>query len=176
MRDGEGLGGAGGEGLREERGAFAGVRRHGQEGESSSASGAVDAVVTPARPTACPQCGLLKEKLDLLLRTLTQESEASRRAGSPLSAEDGGPPTLAPPLLRSPAAAAAAIFKPREQLMLRANSLKKVIRQIIEHAEKGQLPACAFRPRFRAMESASLFPPLSNVSWPQLPLLPVGLL
>uniref|UniRef100_A0A8C9T8R4 Diacylglycerol kinase n=1 Tax=Scleropages formosus TaxID=113540 RepID=A0A8C9T8R4_SCLFO len=29
-----------------------------------------------------------------------------------------------------------AIFKPREQLMLRANSLKKAIRQIIEHTEK----------------------------------------
>lgn len=29
------------------------------------------------------------------------------------------------------------IFRPREQLMLRANSLKKAIRQIIEHAEKG---------------------------------------
>uniref|UniRef100_A0A8C3LVD5 Diacylglycerol kinase n=1 Tax=Chrysolophus pictus TaxID=9089 RepID=A0A8C3LVD5_CHRPC len=31
------------------------------------------------------------------------------------------------------------IFRPREQLMLRANSLKKAIRQIIEHAEKGNL-------------------------------------
>uniref|UniRef100_A0A7N8YRR7 Diacylglycerol kinase n=1 Tax=Mastacembelus armatus TaxID=205130 RepID=A0A7N8YRR7_9TELE len=31
---------------------------------------------------------------------------------------------------------AEAIFKPREQLMLRANSLKKAIRQIIEHTEK----------------------------------------
>lgn len=29
------------------------------------------------------------------------------------------------------------IFRPREQLMLRANSLKKAIRQIIEHTEKG---------------------------------------
>lgn len=29
------------------------------------------------------------------------------------------------------------IFKPREQLMLRANSLKKAVRQIIEQAEKG---------------------------------------
>ncbi|XP_051934670.1 diacylglycerol kinase delta-like isoform X2 [Hippocampus zosterae] len=77
------------------------------------------------------KCGLLKEKLDLLLRTLTQESEASRRAGSP-------PPALAPPLPPGPEAAprSPAIFKPREQLMLRANSLKKVIRQIIEHAEK----------------------------------------
>lgn len=36
----------------------------------------------------------------------------------------------------SSSVAAAAIFKPREQLMLRANSLKKAIRQIIEHTEK----------------------------------------
>ena len=30
-----------------------------------------------------------------------------------------------------------AIFKPRDALMHRANSLKKAIRQIIEHTEKG---------------------------------------
>ncbi|XP_077421451.1 diacylglycerol kinase delta isoform X2 [Vanacampus margaritifer] len=85
------------------------------------------------------KCGLLKEKLDLLLRTLTQESEASRRPASPLPAEDGGPLAFVLPLLHAtpaPDSPAAAIFKPREQLMLRANSLKKVIRQIIEHAEK----------------------------------------
>lgn len=29
------------------------------------------------------------------------------------------------------------LFKPRQQLMLRANSLKKAVRQIIEQAEKG---------------------------------------
>nr|XP_061811910.1 diacylglycerol kinase delta-like [Nerophis lumbriciformis] len=84
------------------------------------------------------KCGLLKEKLDLLLRTLTEESEAS----SPLLAgDDGGPLAFVLPLLCAgpdPAAATRppAVFKPREQLMLRANSLKKVIRQIIEHAEK----------------------------------------
>uniref|UniRef100_A0A8C5A3A3 Diacylglycerol kinase n=1 Tax=Gadus morhua TaxID=8049 RepID=A0A8C5A3A3_GADMO len=53
------------------------------------------------------KCGVLKEKLDSLLKTLNEDS--------------------APP---------AAIFKPREQLMLRANSLKKAIRQIIEHTER----------------------------------------
>ncbi|XP_077466694.1 diacylglycerol kinase delta isoform X6 [Stigmatopora argus] len=77
------------------------------------------------------KCGLLKEKLDLLLRTLTEESEAS----SPLAAEeDGGPLAFVLPLLCT--APDPPVFKPREQLMLRANSLKKVIRQIIEHAEK----------------------------------------
>lgn len=38
------------------------------------------------------------------------------------------------------------IFRPREQLMLRANSLKKAIRQIIEHTEKGS----------RALDAAGL--------------------
>ncbi|XP_077466690.1 diacylglycerol kinase delta isoform X2 [Stigmatopora argus] len=91
---------------------------------------------SPARPVPDPppartQCGLLKEKLDLLLRTLTEESEAS----SPLAAEeDGGPLAFVLPLLCT--APDPPVFKPREQLMLRANSLKKVIRQIIEHAEK----------------------------------------
>lgn len=44
------------------------------------------------------------------------------------------PPTVVVPCSPRPTAA---IFKPREQLMLRANSLKKAIRQIIEHTEKG---------------------------------------
>lgn len=37
------------------------------------------------------------------------------------------------------AAPARPVFKPREQLMLRANSLKKALRQLIEQAEKGGL-------------------------------------
>ena len=31
------------------------------------------------------------------------------------------------------------LFRPREQLMLRANSLKKAVRQIIEQAEKSKI-------------------------------------
>uniref|UniRef100_UPI0037E7DED4 diacylglycerol kinase delta isoform X2 n=1 Tax=Semicossyphus pulcher TaxID=241346 RepID=UPI0037E7DED4 len=99
------------------------------------------------------KCGVLKEKLDSLLKTLNEESQAS-----PL-APHAPPPTIAeeqeeaegvvlPPLLHPPppascsprtntsSSAVAAIFKPREQLMLRANSLKKAIRQIIEHTER----------------------------------------
>lgn len=109
------------------------------------------------------QCGVLKEKLDSLLKTLNEESQASTVPHStppPTIAEEqeeaeGAPtqtptpsPQPPPSLLHhpphhgpcSPRAAsppAAAIFKPREQLMLRANSLKKAIRQIIEHTEKG---------------------------------------
>lgn len=111
------------------------------------------------------QCGVLKEKLDSLLKTLNEESQASSVTHStppPTIAEEQEEveatptqtPTLSPQplpaLLHHPAhhapcspragassPPAAAIFKPREQLMLRANSLKKAIRQIIEHTEKG---------------------------------------
>ncbi|KAM8903616.1 diacylglycerol kinase delta isoform 2-T2 [Spinachia spinachia] len=96
------------------------------------------------------KCGVLKEKLDSLLKTLNEESQACIL---PLPAP---PPTIAedqedaesverprslhryhPHVLpRNASSSAAAIFKPREQLMLRANSLKKAIRQIMEHTER----------------------------------------
>ncbi|KAM3615911.1 uncharacterized protein V6R79_009553 [Siganus canaliculatus] len=107
------------------------------------------------------KCGVLKEKLDSLLKTLSEESQAStvlHSAPPPTIAEEQEelegvqPPAPAPPPPPPPAphhtscsprtssscasSSAAAIFKPREQLMLRANSLKKAIRQIIEHTEK----------------------------------------
>ncbi|XP_015258692.1 PREDICTED: diacylglycerol kinase delta isoform X1 [Cyprinodon variegatus] len=101
------------------------------------------------------KCGVLKEKLDSLLKTLNEESQASSLlppAPPPTIAEEqeelevaGLPPPLHPappshptcsPRTTPPPSTAAAIFKPREQLMLRANSLKKAIRQIIEHTEK----------------------------------------
>uniref|UniRef100_A0A673ZY07 Diacylglycerol kinase n=1 Tax=Salmo trutta TaxID=8032 RepID=A0A673ZY07_SALTR len=88
------------------------------------------------------KCGVLKEKLDSLLKTLNEEAQVSAMMPAP-------PPTIAEEqeegegvLVPSPAAPLCsprpltAIFKPREQLMLRANSLKKAIRQIIEHTEK----------------------------------------
>lgn len=93
---------------------------------------------------------MLKEKLDSLLKTLNEEAQASSvmSAPPPTIAEeqvDGegvvlAPPT-APPTVTAPCSPRppAAIFKPREQLMLRANSLKKAIRQIIEHTEKGSV-------------------------------------
>uniref|UniRef100_A0A669B3A7 Diacylglycerol kinase n=1 Tax=Oreochromis niloticus TaxID=8128 RepID=A0A669B3A7_ORENI len=88
------------------------------------------------------KCGVLKEKLDSLLKTLNEESQASSvlpPAPPPTIAEDStcsSRPT--PSTSSSSSVVAAAIFKPREQLMLRANSLKKAIRQIIEHTEKGE--------------------------------------
>ncbi|XP_039618544.1 diacylglycerol kinase delta-like isoform X2 [Polypterus senegalus] len=93
------------------------------------------------------KCSVLKEKLDSLLKTLNDESQASTCLPS-------HPPTIAeeqedgegmqsptrdhptPPQIPCPSRSPQAIFKPREQLMLRANSLKKAIRQIIEHTEK----------------------------------------
>ncbi|XP_056112654.1 diacylglycerol kinase delta-like isoform X2 [Rhinichthys klamathensis goyatoka] len=89
------------------------------------------------------KCGVLKEKLDSLLKTLNEESQAPSvmTAPPPTIAEeqvDGEGVVLAPPTIMAPCSPRppAAIFKPREQLMLRANSLKKAIRQIIEHTEK----------------------------------------
>uniref|UniRef100_A0A7N8Y3M1 Diacylglycerol kinase n=1 Tax=Mastacembelus armatus TaxID=205130 RepID=A0A7N8Y3M1_9TELE len=84
------------------------------------------------------KCGVLKEKLDSLLKTLNEESQASTVL------PPAPPPTIAEEqeeaegviVVPTGTSSAAAIFKPREQLMLRANSLKKAIRQIIEHTEK----------------------------------------
>ena len=93
------------------------------------------------------QCSVLKEKLDSLLKTLDDESQASSSLPTP-------PPTIAEEVedgdgvgsgcgstvdrsVGSTCPARPQIFRPREQLMLRANSLKKAIRQIIEHTEKG---------------------------------------
>ncbi|XP_024117206.1 diacylglycerol kinase delta, partial [Oryzias melastigma] len=94
------------------------------------------------------KCGILKEKLDSLLKTLSDESQAlsalppspaiAEELGEPDSAHRPSSPHNAPScsLRPGPPPSAASIFKPREQLMLRANSLKKAIRQIIEHTEK----------------------------------------
>uniref|UniRef100_A0A452UDY4 Diacylglycerol kinase n=1 Tax=Ursus maritimus TaxID=29073 RepID=A0A452UDY4_URSMA len=92
------------------------------------------------------KCSVLKEKLDSLLKTLDDESQASSSLPTP-------PPTIAEEAeegegagsgcgssgersVGSACPARPQIFRPREQLMLRANSLKKAIRQIIEHTEK----------------------------------------
>ncbi|XP_036421224.1 diacylglycerol kinase eta isoform X5 [Colossoma macropomum] len=101
------------------------------------------------------KCGILNEKLDLLLQTLNMEAQAMR------------PPSLTtPPIVEEELEeeelpeeedlseesltelkekleenvtekdSPNKLFRPREQLMLRANSLKKAVRQIIEQAEK----------------------------------------
>ncbi|XP_069473981.1 diacylglycerol kinase delta isoform X2 [Ambystoma mexicanum] len=92
------------------------------------------------------KCSVLKEKLNSLLKTLTEESEAASCFPQP-------PPTIAEEQedcegsrntfdtisnqsTGSTCTSRPQIFRPREQLMLRANSLKKALRQIIEHAER----------------------------------------
>ncbi|XP_069870226.1 diacylglycerol kinase delta isoform X4 [Dipodomys merriami] len=92
------------------------------------------------------KCSVLKEKLDSLLKTLDDESQASSSLSNPPptiaeEAEDGdGPGGVCGPAGDHPVGSMCPsrpqIFRPREQLMLRANSLKKAIRQIIEHTEK----------------------------------------
>lgn len=93
------------------------------------------------------QCSVLKEKLDSLLKTLDDESQASSSLPTPpptiaeeVEDGDGAGGGCGPTGDRSVGLACPSrpqIFRPREQLMLRANSLKKAIRQIIEHTEKG---------------------------------------
>ncbi|KAI6078410.1 Diacylglycerol kinase kappa isoform X1 [Aix galericulata] len=82
------------------------------------------------------KCAMLNEKLDSLVRELSEEAQAAvvpegmPQAG-PADAKElekgGFNPSPVP-----------RIFKSKEQLMLRANSLKKALRQIIEQAEKGE--------------------------------------
>ncbi|XP_061268648.1 diacylglycerol kinase delta isoform X1 [Bos javanicus] len=94
------------------------------------------------------KCSVLKEKLDSLLKTLDDESQASSSLPTPPptiaeEAEDGdgaggscGSGSTGAHAVGSACPTRPQIFRPREQLMLRANSLKKAIRQIIEHTEK----------------------------------------
>ncbi|XP_066861132.1 diacylglycerol kinase kappa isoform X3 [Anser cygnoides] len=80
------------------------------------------------------KCAMLNEKLDSLVRELTEEAQAivvpeGTLQATPADTKDlekgGFNPSPVP-----------RIFKSKEQLMLRANSLKKALRQIIEQAEK----------------------------------------
>uniref|UniRef100_A0A8C4IWJ6 Diacylglycerol kinase n=1 Tax=Dicentrarchus labrax TaxID=13489 RepID=A0A8C4IWJ6_DICLA len=75
------------------------------------------------------KCAILNEKLDSLLQTLNAECQAL----PPL-------PHSTPPIEETEKGGVGSshqLFKSREQLMLRANSLKKAVRQIIEQAERG---------------------------------------
>uniref|UniRef100_A0A8D0KZ56 Diacylglycerol kinase n=1 Tax=Strix occidentalis caurina TaxID=311401 RepID=A0A8D0KZ56_STROC len=91
------------------------------------------------------KCAMLNEKLDSLVRELNEEAQAivvpeGMAQATPADTKDqekGGSFNPSP---------VPRIFKSKEQLMLRANSLKKALRQIIEQAEKGEGvagPVCA---------------------------------
>lgn len=83
---------------------------------------------------------MLNEKLDSLVRELNDESQAI------VVPEGTAPAASASPEARDsseeghfhPGPMGPRMFKSKEQLMLRANSLKKALRQIIEQAEKGE--------------------------------------
>ncbi|XP_062576598.1 diacylglycerol kinase delta-like [Saccostrea cucullata] len=88
------------------------------------------------------KCNVLNEKLESLLVTLNEEAEAST---SQESTKSHPPPDqdsnnqdrdTVPGVITAPTKTKSAIFKPRDALMSRANSLKKAIRQIIEHTER----------------------------------------
>ncbi|XP_025079180.1 diacylglycerol kinase delta-like isoform X4 [Pomacea canaliculata] len=103
------------------------------------------------------KCAVLNQKLESLLKTLNEESQASAQTeelveaetaaedAQPLVDQDVVPGVLAVPakpkqkahLLNSSSMPChTQVFKARESLMSRANSLKKAVRQIIEHTEK----------------------------------------
>ncbi|XP_036404010.1 diacylglycerol kinase delta isoform X1 [Megalops cyprinoides] len=71
------------------------------------------------------KCAMLNDKLDSLVKALSEESDAQLVPVGPLPSPGDSD---APEIPRA--------FRSKEQLMLRANSLKKALRQIIEQAEK----------------------------------------
>uniref|UniRef100_A0A674NMM0 Diacylglycerol kinase n=2 Tax=Takifugu rubripes TaxID=31033 RepID=A0A674NMM0_TAKRU len=80
------------------------------------------------------KCALLNEKLDSLVKALSEEAEAQVvPAGSLPSQESGG---SSPGDSGGESGSEVRAYRSKEQLMLRANSLKKALRQIIEQAEK----------------------------------------
>ncbi|KAK3546555.1 hypothetical protein QTP70_027318, partial [Hemibagrus guttatus] len=78
------------------------------------------------------KCAMLNEKLDSLVQALSEEADAQlvpAGSQSPEQESESSSPD---------ASSVPRPFRSKEQLMLRANSLKKALRQIIEQAEKGQ--------------------------------------
>ncbi|XP_038838257.1 diacylglycerol kinase delta-like [Salvelinus namaycush] len=80
------------------------------------------------------KCTLLNEKLDSLVKALSEEADAKVvPVGSvpPHEDQEGGTDT--------PGGESRPPYRSREQLMMRANSLKKALSQIIEQAGKGHI-------------------------------------
>uniref|UniRef100_A0A665VPC8 Diacylglycerol kinase n=1 Tax=Echeneis naucrates TaxID=173247 RepID=A0A665VPC8_ECHNA len=99
------------------------------------------------------KCAILNEKLDSLLQTLNTEcqalppiphstppieEEASEESLPELKGKLEEEETEKGGRRRGGGGSPHQLFKSREQLMLRANSLKKAVRQIIEQAERGE--------------------------------------
>ncbi|KTF93631.1 hypothetical protein cypCar_00004416 [Cyprinus carpio] len=69
------------------------------------------------------KCAMLNEKLDSLVKALSEDANAQLVPSGSISPDESDTDQSRP-------------FRSREQLMLRANSLKKALRQIIDQAEK----------------------------------------
>ncbi|KAM8881906.1 diacylglycerol kinase delta isoform X3 [Synchiropus splendidus] len=80
------------------------------------------------------KCALLNEKLDSLVKALSEEAEAQVVPAGSVPTQEGGSST--PTESGSESGSETKSYRSKEQLMLRANSLKKALRQIIEQAEK----------------------------------------
>lgn len=103
-----------------------------------------------------PQCAMLNEKLDSLVRELNEEAQAimvpeemAQATHADVKDQEKGGSFNPSPMPR--------IFKSKEQLMLRANSLKKALRQIIEQTEKGE-----------GVVGAGSFPDAAAAAWRRL--------
>ncbi|XP_073331521.1 diacylglycerol kinase eta isoform X2 [Pagrus major] len=78
------------------------------------------------------QCALLNEKLDSLVKALSEEAEAQVVPAGSVPSQDSSSPGES----GGESGSEGKTYRSKEQLMLRANSLKKALRQIIEQAEK----------------------------------------
>ncbi|XP_043550375.1 diacylglycerol kinase eta isoform X1 [Chiloscyllium plagiosum] len=104
---------------------------------------------TEESETLANKCSVLNEKLDSLLQALSDESQtvtSHHCTTPPIAEEEGEEEEFSEESsseskeqaleMISARSSTQTFYKPREQLMLRANSLKKAVRQIIEQAEK----------------------------------------
>lgn len=108
------------------------------------------------------QCTILNEKLDSLLQTLNLEAQAMTPSAlttppiveeeveeveeEELDEEEDLSEESITELKENETEKGSAhkLFRPREQLVLRANSLKKALRQIIEQAERSMIVQLVF--------------------------------
>uniref|UniRef100_A0A8C7VB21 Diacylglycerol kinase n=1 Tax=Oncorhynchus mykiss TaxID=8022 RepID=A0A8C7VB21_ONCMY len=98
------------------------------------------------------KCAILNEKLDSLLQTLNTEAQSLPPplplSTPPIESEKGGEKGRGSPHK---------LFRAKEQLMLRANSLKKAVRQIIEQAERVSAITVSRNTKFRSSQSCGSF-------------------
>ncbi|KAK5893280.1 hypothetical protein CgunFtcFv8_006168 [Champsocephalus gunnari] len=80
------------------------------------------------------KCSLLNEKLDSLVKALSEEAEAQVVPAGSVPIQESG--DSSPTESGGESGSERKTYRSKEQLMLRANSLKKALRQIIEQAEK----------------------------------------